>query len=201
MYCLGETRRDTRSPRAIRSRSRWRIFSRSSATDFIRLPRLSPAKSGIASVMTVAMAAMAANTAAIILGSCSFSIRNSTTTCDLQSVRTRILRRESSEIEIDHLLHHHHADQHPAGGASHQETSGRMRPQQLDVVRARDVDEQHHAEWERRDDGGGSLGFHRHRLDLRLHFLAVAQHARQVCERLGEVAAGALLNRDHDAEE
>jgi hypothetical protein len=34
------------------------------------------------------MAAMAANTAATIFGSCSFSIRNSTTTWDLQRLGT-----------------------------------------------------------------------------------------------------------------
>ena len=48
MYCLGERRSDTFSPRAIRSRSRWRIFSRSSATDFMRLASESVASSGIA---------------------------------------------------------------------------------------------------------------------------------------------------------
>ncbi len=44
----------------MRSRSRWRIFSRSSATAFIRLSSESPASSGIASVKTVAIAAIAA---------------------------------------------------------------------------------------------------------------------------------------------
>ena len=62
MYCLGDCRSATFSPRASRSRSRWRIFSRSSATAFMRLPSVSVASSGIASVSTVAIAAIAANT-------------------------------------------------------------------------------------------------------------------------------------------
>ena len=46
----------------MRSRSRWRIFSRSSATAFMRLSSGSANTSGIASVSTVAAAAIAANT-------------------------------------------------------------------------------------------------------------------------------------------
>src|SRR5437764_1083197 len=56
MYCLGDLRSATFSPRARRSRSRWRSFSRSSATDFMRLDKPSVASSGIASVSTVAIA-------------------------------------------------------------------------------------------------------------------------------------------------
>ena len=51
----------------MRSRSRWRIFSRSSATAFMRLPSESANSSGIASVKTVATAAMAANTIVSVL--------------------------------------------------------------------------------------------------------------------------------------
>ena len=51
------------------------------------------------------------------------------------------------------------------------------------------------------DDAGGSLRFLRHRVDFRLHLLAVAQHPRQIAERLGEIAAGLLLDRHGDAEE
>src|SRR5262249_3920739 len=68
MYCLGVRRSATFSPRAIRSRSRWRIFSRSTATAFMRLPSASLARSGIASVSTVAIAAIAANTIAMLRG-------------------------------------------------------------------------------------------------------------------------------------
>ena len=57
MYCLGDWRSETRSrsPRARRSRSRWRILSRSSATDFMRDWSLSVDSSGMASVSTVAI--------------------------------------------------------------------------------------------------------------------------------------------------
>ena len=61
MYCLGDCRSATFSfsPRASRSRSRWRIFSRSSATDFMRLSSTFGDSTGIASVSTVATAATA----------------------------------------------------------------------------------------------------------------------------------------------
>ena len=51
----------------MRSRSRARIFSRSIATAFMRLPSESPNAYGIASVKTVAAAAMAANTIVSVL--------------------------------------------------------------------------------------------------------------------------------------
>ena len=77
MYCLGAVRRLTFSLRIIRSRSRWRIFSRSSATAFMRLSSVSPASSGMASVRTVAIAATAANTIVRKRVSCSLSMRSS----------------------------------------------------------------------------------------------------------------------------
>jgi len=77
MYCLGERRSETFGPATKRSRSRWRIFSRSSATAFMRRPRLSPANSGMASVSTVAAAATAAKNIARNRESAIFSIRNS----------------------------------------------------------------------------------------------------------------------------
>ena len=63
MYCLGDWRRLTFSfsPRAKRSRSRCRIFSRSTDTAFIRLASALVESSGIASVNTVATAATAAS--------------------------------------------------------------------------------------------------------------------------------------------
>src|SRR4051812_3074246 len=170
MNCLGVWRSCTLSPRASRSRSRCRIFSRSTETAFMRRVRSLRASSGMASVITVAIAAMAANTLAIIFGSWSFSIRNSTMPPRLK-------------IEIDHLLHHEDADHHPHRAACHHQASGLMRPQQLDVTWARDIDEDHDGKRQRRDNDGGSLCLHRHRLDLGLHLLAVAQHARQVAER------------------
>ena len=51
----------------MRSRSRWRIFSRSTATAFMRLPSESANSSGIANVKTVAIAAMAALAIASVL--------------------------------------------------------------------------------------------------------------------------------------
>ena len=77
MYCLGERRSAIFSPRASRSRSRWRICSRSSATDFIRLESVSVASSGMASVSTVAIAATAENTIASRRGLETASIRMS----------------------------------------------------------------------------------------------------------------------------
>ena len=51
----------------MRSRSRWRIFSRSMATACMRLSSESANTNGIASVNTVAHAAMAANTIVSVL--------------------------------------------------------------------------------------------------------------------------------------
>ena len=77
MYCLGDVRSVTLSPRASRSRSRCLILSRSIATDFMRFCRLSAASSGMASVSTVAMAATAANSMERNLVSWILSIRSS----------------------------------------------------------------------------------------------------------------------------
>ena len=81
MYCFGDCRSETFSfsPRASRSRSRWRIFSRSSATDFMRLSSTLGDSSGMASVSTVATAATAASSAVSCLTpmSCSLSISSS----------------------------------------------------------------------------------------------------------------------------
>src|SRR5438874_10465433 len=125
MYCFGDCRSATfsRSPRAIRSRSRARIFSRSIATDFMRLPSVSVDKSGMASVITVATAASAANSAVRCLVLCSQSMRSDT-------IGPR------SEVEVDHFFHDHHADGHPHGAAGHHDAAEIAGPKQLDVVRA-----------------------------------------------------------------
>src|SRR5262245_60303312 len=102
MYGLGVRRSTTFSPRASRSRSRWRIFSRSTATDFMRLDSASVTSSGMASVITVATAPMAANTIARKRGSLSFWIRRS-------------IMARTSEVEVDHLAHDEDADRHPDG--------------------------------------------------------------------------------------
>lgn len=59
--CFGVWRSETFSPLLRRSRSRCRIRSRSFATAFIRLLRLSPASNGVISVYAVALAAIAAS--------------------------------------------------------------------------------------------------------------------------------------------
>src|SRR6185436_12613114 len=100
------------------------------ATAFMRLPSESPASSGIAKVSTVATAAMAAKSIA----------------------RTRVLVRFSairlsmavSEIEVDHLAHHQHADRHPDRAAGQHRPAHWMGPQQFDVCRAGGIDEEHH---------------------------------------------------------
>ena len=49
-----------------------------------------------------------------------------------------------------------------------------------DICRARQVDESGDDERQRADNRSGGLGFHRQRVDLGLHLLAIAQHARQI---------------------
>src|SRR6478735_1917996 len=104
MYCFGDDRSETFSfsPRASRSRSRWRIFSRSSATDFMRLSSTLGDSTGMASVSTVATAATAANKAVSCLTPIPYS----------QSISVQSMR-YFSEVEVDHFLHHENADAHP----------------------------------------------------------------------------------------
>src|SRR5271170_5347074 len=187
MYILGDWRSATLLPCANRSRSRRRIFSRSSATAFIRLPSVSGASSGIASVSTVAPAAMAAKIIASVLMSINCRISD-----DISA---------PSEVEVDHLAHDENADQHPTAAAGEHHASHRVGPQQLDVSRARDPDQRHHRDRQRPDNGRRGLGFHRHGLDFRLHLLAVAEHARKIAKCFRQIAAGFLLDRHHDAEE
>src|SRR3546814_12232801 len=62
-------------------------------------------------------------------------------------------------------------------------------------------DQDEHDERQRADDIGRGLRFGRHRPDIELHLPALAQHRREVGERLGEVAAGLALERDRNYEE
>src|SRR5262245_17662937 len=122
MYCFGVCRSETLSfSRASRSRSRWRIFSRSVATDFMRLPSVSADRSGMASVITVAIAAMLASIIVRNLVSCSLAMMKSITA-------------PPSEVEIDHLLHDEDADAHPHRATGQHHAPELFRPKQFDVV-------------------------------------------------------------------
>src|SRR6185295_18589636 len=128
MYCLGDCRSETFSfsPRASLSRSRWRIFSRSSATDFMRLSSTLGDRTGMASVSTVATAATAANKAVSCLTPMLYS----------QSISVQSIG-YFSEVEVDHLLHHENADGHPYGASCDHEAAHIGGPKQFDIVRAR----------------------------------------------------------------
>src|SRR5580704_7805443 len=141
MYCLGELRRLTFSPRASRSRSRWRIFSRSSATDFIRLLSTSGASTGMASVSTVATAATAASSAVSCLTPMPYidSISVESIGC-------------CSKVEVDHLLHHEDADAHPHGASRDHHVAGVRRPKQFYVIRAGEPDQCSDADRQGADD-------------------------------------------------
>src|SRR5581483_10596920 len=188
MYFLGDLRSAIFSPRARRSRSRCRIFSRSAPTDVISRDNVSGASSGIASVMTVAIAAIAENTIAAIRGLSSCSVRYSNMGPD-------------SEIEVYHFFHDQDAERHPDRAAEHHHAPERFGPKQLDVLWTRNVDEAGHRRRQAADDHGGGLRLHRHGLDLRLHLLALAQHPRQIAQGFRQVSAGLLLDRDHDRKE
>src|SRR5438105_1512894 len=109
------------------------------ATAFMRLPSVSVTISGIASVITVAIAPTAANSIA--------SKRVSPSVAERSSAMT-----PASEIEMDHLAHDHDANQHPGAGANQHQAPGRMGPQQLDIVRAGQIDERHHRRRQAADD-------------------------------------------------
>src|SRR5579885_2931807 len=164
MYCFGDWRSATFCfSWFMRSRSRWRIFSRSTATERIRFCNGSANTSGIAKVSTVAAAATAASTIVCVWVLIAFSSRLSMAAAGFRS-----------EIEVDHLLHHQHAARHPEGGGRQHQVAERVGEEQGDVVLAGDIDEQHHAERQRADDAGGGLRLLRHRADLGFHLLAVA---------------------------
>ena len=192
MYCFGDCRSETFSfsPRASRSRSRWRIFSRSSATDFMRLSSTSGDSTGMASVSTVAIAATAASSAVSCLTPMPYIESISVQSMDVAQKSKLIICFMTKTPMPIHTAH-------PAI----MKRPRSVGPKQFDVVRAGQPDERADADRQRADDRRRGLGFHRHGLDLGLHLLAVAQHARQVAERFGQVAAGLLLDRDDDAEE
>src|SRR5690348_3491235 len=132
----------------------------------MRLDNVSLASSGIASVTTVAIAAIAANT-----------IAKKRVSWKRSSSKFSMTR---SEIEIDHLAHDHDAHRHPECASRQQQLAGRRGPQELDVGGAGHVDEHPHHDRKRADDARGGLRLHRHGVDLALHLLAIAQHAREV---------------------
>src|ERR1700722_18176898 len=126
MDCLADGRRLTFCDVcAMRSRSRARIFSRSSATDFMRLLSESVSSIGIAIVNTVAMAAIEALTIATDL-TLNESIRKSRIG-PLSPYPSADLF-HALEIEIDHLLHHQHAHRHPDDGRGEHDAAERLGP-------------------------------------------------------------------------
>src|SRR5262249_14224388 len=139
MYCFGDCRSVALLPWASRSRSRWRIFSRSSATARMRLSSVSVTRYGMGSVMKVAIAAMPA--------------KNIVITCGSSDVRSPNMPRPS-EVEVDHLAHHHDADEHPGAAAAEHDAAHRFGPKQLDVGGAGEIDEAHHHDRQRADDCG-----------------------------------------------
>src|ERR1700687_130533 len=129
--CFGVWRSDTFSVLARRSRSRCRIRSRSFATAFMRFCRPSPTNSGMISVYAVALTAMAASSMVMKCGSWILSLRKSNITAP-------------SEVEVDHSLHYEDAGRHPDQAADEHQLTGRMRPQQRDIVGGREVNQKHH---------------------------------------------------------
>src|SRR6266550_893874 len=184
MYRFGDCRNEILSPRASRSRSRWRIFSRSRATAFIRLDRLSVASRGMASVSTVAVAATAANSIVRKRGSCR------------RAMSWSIMVTGSLEVEVDHFTHYDYPDRHPDERSNHHQLSKRLRPKKLDVGRGSEVNDCGHRNRQGGDDEGGSFRLHGHSGDLGLHLLALTQHARKITKRLRQIAAGFLLDGD-----
>src|ERR1700709_134567 len=130
MSCFGAWRSETFSVLERRSRSRWRNRSRSLATAFMRFASPSPANSGMISVYAVALTAMAASSIVMKCGSGILSTRNP-------------IMITPSEVEVDHFFHHEDADRHPDRAADQHQLTGRMGPQQRDIVGGRQVDQQH----------------------------------------------------------
>src|ERR1700741_5595265 len=125
----------------------------------MRLSRGSTKTNGIASVNTVAAAATAANSIVSVL---------------TLSALTRIsIIDQRLEIEIDHFFHDQYAHRHPDCRPGQHDMSGRMREKQRDILWAGDIDEDHHGDRQRADDGSRGFCFLRHGLNLGPHFLAI----------------------------
>src|SRR6185437_5453888 len=102
----------------MRSRSRARIFSRSTATAFMRLLSESLTSRGIAMVNTVATAAMEALTIATV-----WTLNEAIRKSSIGPQQVHAL-----EIEIDHFLHDQNAHRHPDDGAGEHYAAERLGP-------------------------------------------------------------------------
>src|ERR1700733_10262348 len=103
--------------------------SRSVAADFMRLLRVSLCINGIATVSTVATVAIATRMLSRNCGSVSFSTSVSI-----------ICQPPLSYVEVDHLLHDENPYTHPKGAYPEDDLAGRRLPENLDVVRTREID-------------------------------------------------------------
>src|SRR5215831_4105111 len=122
----------------------------------MRLSRGSTKTNGIASVNTVAAAATAANSIVSVLTLSALT-------------RTSIID-QRLKIEIDHFFHDQYAHRHPDYRSGQHDVPRRMGEKQRDVLWAGDIDENHHCNRQRTDDGSRSFCFLRHGLNLRPHF-------------------------------
>src|SRR5258705_4661769 len=138
----------------------------------------------MANVKTVAIAATAANTIAMVRGLVKWLIKVSSMTRKsrreahkyqdiLQVYRFRSADRterrgcrtsciSSLEVEVDHLAHDKDTHCHPKEGDYQHESASGMRPKQLNILRARQIYEESDDNPQRSNDGARSLCFHWH---------------------------------------
>src|SRR5262249_39618454 len=110
-------------------------------------------------------------------------------------------RRGDSYVEPHHLRHGTDADGVANEAAADENDAAGIGVQLAGVAVVQHHEDAEHEERQRADDVGAGLGFRRQRLDLQLQRLALAQDLAEVLQRLRQIAAGLLLDREADDEE
>src|SRR5271170_3426568 len=98
------------------------------------------------------------------------------------------------DLEVDHLEHDEIAEQHPAGGRAEQYFGQLLVPNGGVEFRRDELDDQKHADRQRRQDHGRGAALGGERVDLAPHLEALANDARKALEDFAEIAAGRALD-------
>src|SRR5665213_3599652 len=169
--CFMKVRGSERSERLLSvARCLARSSSRRSETAFMRVPSDCRSSNGKPNVTIVAKAKIAVIAV----------IRKVRSKRMLKMPTSSPLMAALSMLETDHFFHDQNADCHPHGAAGQHDIAQALGKEKCDISGRGEVDERHHSRRQRADDHRGCLGFRRHRTDLALQPLTVAQHEGKV---------------------
>src|SRR5262249_40047575 len=101
-----------------------------------------------------------------------------------------------SDPEIAHLVHHDVAGEHPRAGEAEAPFGDVVLDDCAVEIRRHHVDEAEHRDRKARQEQRRELTLGGERADLAPHLEALADHAGEVREDFGEIAAGRTLNGD-----